>query len=68
MSRQTEFGFVEALAPVSPVASFPFSAQDALSVLSRRKGQKWLRVEVARALRKNARSQMQAGHDERTKG
>lgn len=61
--QQTEFGFVESCKAAKPAASFPFQASEALSLYARRKGQKWLRVEAARALRRNARSQTRAGHD-----
>jgi hypothetical protein len=61
--QQTEFGFVESCEAAKPAASFPFQASEALSLYARRKGQKWLRVEAARSLRKNARSQSRAGHD-----
>jgi hypothetical protein len=62
--QQREFCFVDALPSSAKPAQFPFKAQEALSLYARRKGQKWLRVEAARALRLNARSATRAGHDE----
>jgi hypothetical protein len=61
--HQGEFAFVSALPTSAKPSQFPFEAEQALSLYARRKGQKWLRVEAARALRRNARSQLRAGHD-----
>jgi hypothetical protein len=60
--QQGEFAFVTALPISSKPTQFPFAAEQALGLYARRKGQKWLRVEAARALRRNARSQQRAGH------
>lgn len=62
MNEQEEFDFVGSVAAQAPASQFPFCPQEALSLYARRKGQKWLRVEAARALKKNARSQSRTGH------
>jgi len=60
--QQPEFGFVNVLSVSARPAQFPFDPQEALSLYARRKGQKWLRVAAAQALRKNARSIQRTGH------
>jgi hypothetical protein len=63
---QSEFGFSSELSG-SGRPKFPFRAEYALALISRRNGLEKTRALIARSLRRSACSQKQAGHGQDSK-